>query len=280
MASPGGPLERSRRLGTPLKKLQRIIDSVQGVDGSIQLGSFYSKFPDLSSPDLSETIPVSTSKISCQSKSLNTQAEGSSLLNLLTTNSKSPSSSCSHSSSSSFCSFTEAKQPPVIVHALVGDGVASLKEPPGGVLKRAPINAEEHNYGQEETKPILKTHGHEISREPPLPKDSDQVLLGDGSGLRVKATFGEEKILFSVQQKWGFRDLEQQIVRRFNIDENTNVNLKYLDDDSEWVLLTCDADLEECIDLYRSSNILTIKLSVHQSRSPNLASSFGSSGPS
>lgn len=162
------------------------------------------------------------------------------------------------------------------VHAFVGDGDASLEEEPSGVLKRAHFDAEVHDYGQEKTKLLSKTHSLEASREPPLPKDSDQVLRDGGSGLRVKATFGEEKIRFSLKQDWGFRDLQQQIVRRFNIDENTKVNLKYLDDDSEWVLLTCDADLEECTDLHRSSNSHTIKLSIHQSCSPNLGSSFGS----
>lgn len=270
------PSRKIKKVGHSLKKLQRIIDSVQGVEGSIQLSSFYTKFPDLSSPNLTEATPVSTSKISCQLKPLNTQPDGSSLLSPLTTSSKSPSSSCSHSSSSSFCCFTEATQPPVTVHAFVGDGDAALEEEPSVVLKRAHFDAEVHNYGQEETKLLLKTHSRQAFREPPLPNDSNQVLRDGGSGLRVKATFGEEKIRFSFQQNWGFRDLQQQIVRRFNIDENTKVNLKYLDDDSEWVLLTCDADLEECTDLHRLSNSHTIKLSVHQSRSPNLGNSFGS----
>ncbi|PSS21813.1 hypothetical protein CEY00_Acc10865 [Actinidia chinensis var. chinensis] len=278
------PSRKLKKVGHSLKKLQLIIDSVQGVEGSFQLSSFYSNFPDLSSPNLPGTSPVSTSNINDQLKQFNTQPKGS-LLSPVTTTSKSPSSSCSHSSTSSFYCSTETKQPPATVHAL-GGGDSLLEEHPGGILKRAHSDAELHDAGQEETKLLVRSHSHKFFSElpssealPSLPKVGGQVFR-DGSGFRVKATFGEEKIRFSIQQNWGFGDLQQEIVKRFNIDENNKINLKYLDDDSEWVLLTCDADLEECMDIHRSSRSRTIKLSVYQAINPNFGSSFGSSGPS
>ncbi|KAM7482806.1 hypothetical protein LguiB_007389 [Lonicera macranthoides] len=98
---------------------------------------------------------------------------------------------------------------------------------------------------------------------PPLPKCSNRILL-NGDAFRVKATFGERKIRFTMLQNWSFKDLQGGVIRRFNIDKVSKIRLKYLDDDCEWILLTSDADLKECIDLHRCSSSHIIRLSVYQ----------------
>lgn len=40
---------------------------------------------------------------------------------------------------------------------------------------------------------------------------------------------------------------------RFNLDKISTVDIKYMEDDREWVLLTCNADLEEYMEIYKSS---------------------------
>lgn len=54
-------------------------------------------------------------------------------------------------------------------------------------------------------------------------------------------------------------------------------DIKYLDDDHEWVLIACDADLQECVDISRSSGSNVVRLLVHDIM-PNLGSSCESSG--
>lgn len=260
------------------------MDSVQGAEGSIQIESFYTNFPELSSPNVSGGGPSQLLKTNDHSKQSNPPAENG-LFSLGKAAPKSPTSSCSHSSGSTTCCSTGAKQQHNIMNAS-SSGNALMVEDPGGVLKRARSDAELHALLQEEPKSLArsqsqKTFGEHPTLEtlPPLPTTGGRNLRA-GGGFRIKATFGEYKIRFSLPPNWGFSDLQQEIAHRFNIDDVNKIDLKYLDDDCEWVLLTCDADLEECIDIHKSSQSNTIKIALHQASQPRLGSSFGSTGPS
>ncbi|KAK5842098.1 Protein NLP2 -like protein [Gossypium arboreum] len=276
------PSRKIKKVGHSLRKLQLVIDSVQGAKGAIQIGSFYSSFPELSSPNLSGNGPSSSLKISGHSKPSEPQLENC-MFSQGAAAPKSPSSSCSRSSGSSTCCSMGVKQHSTSISALCSsDGL--IVEDPGGALKRARSDAELHSLNQEEPKLLARSQSHKTLGElPPLetqpgPKTGGQNLR-TGGAFRVKATFGEVKIRFSLQPSWGFRDVQQEIAKRFKIEDVSRMCLKYLDDDNEWVLLTCDADLEECRDIYKSSQSHTIKISLHQASHPNLGSSFGSSAP-
>ncbi|XP_047170308.1 protein NLP2-like [Vigna umbellata] len=175
------PSRKIKKVGHSLKKLQLVIDSVQGAEGAIQIGSFYNSFPELSSA-------------TSQSKNNNSSNNNSSSL-------------YGHSPPSSSSPSTVPPQ-------------------------------QQHLYFS--TPNVSQT------------------------GLRVKATFGDEKIRFSLQPKWGFRDLEVEIGRRFNVKDLGNLVIKYLDDEGEWVVLACDGDLEECKDLHTTYESRTIRLALFQ----------------
>ncbi|OVA00610.1 Phox/Bem1p [Macleaya cordata] len=276
------PSRKIKKVGHSLRKLQVVIDSVQGAEGAFQIGSIYANFPELTSPNLSGTSPFSASKPNDQSNPSNTQPEGGGFSPQAAA-SKSPSSSCSQSSSSSLCCSSGKQQNPLI--GLAGNEDASMAETAGGTLKRARSDAELHSTGQEDPGFLARSQSQKCFSEhpslddslPPLPNSSR--FCRDRGALRMKVTYGEEKVRFSMQLNWVFKDLQQEIAKRFHIDDMSRIDLKYLDDDSEWVLLTCDADLEECMDIYKSSQTQTIKLSVHHASLPNLGSSFGSNAP-
>ena len=231
------PSRKIKKVGHSLKKLQVVMDSVQGAQGSLPLDSFYSSFPALSSPNMSSNGPSLKNKEQIQHLAEDKPAP------------RSPSSSCSGSSTNTA-------------------NTLQVAEEADAVLKKAHSEAELHKTFKEP--PLLEN----------LAGSSSNKSLRAGGGIKVKATFGEAIIRFTLPPSWGYRELEQEIARRFSIDDVSWFDLKYLDDDKEWVLLKCEGDLEECIDIHRSSQGQTIKISLHDAFQVKLGGSFGSTGAS
>ena len=269
------PSRKIRKVGHSLQKLQHVIDSVQSASGAFHISTFYPNFPELASPKLSGNSSLSTSRLNDQPKQTNIQPEGGNFLSQAAT-SNSPSSSCSQSSSGTQPSkFNISGNEDLIIRESSGDGE----------LKRVRSDAELIALSQEGPKLFPRSQNLRSLKEQfisdslqPISKNTSQIAQ-DLDAQRVKVTYGDEKIRFRMQNKWRFKDLLHEITRRFNIDDISGFDLKYLDDDSEWVLLTCDADLEECIDVCQSSQGNTIKLSLQVSHH-HLDRSSGSTGPS
>lgn len=96
------------------------------------------------------------------------------------------------------------------------------------------------------------------------------------NSVTIKATFREDIIRFRLSLSSGILELKEEVAKRLKLEMGT-FDIKYLDDDNEWVLITCDADLQECIDISRPSASNIIRLLV-QDIMPNLGSSCESSG--
>ncbi|KAK6277836.1 hypothetical protein POUND7_018159 [Theobroma cacao] len=274
------PSRKIKKVGHSLQKLQNVIDSVQGASGAFHISSFYSNFPELAPPKLSGTSTLSTTRLNDQPKQTSIQPEGDNFLPQAAT-SNSPSSSCSQSSSSSQCYSSGTHQPSKIS----GNEDLTIGESSGDCeLKRVRSDAELHAVSKEGPKLFPRSQSLRSLNEQlisdslqPISKNTSQIAQ-DLDAQRIKVTYGDEKIRLRMQNKWLFKDLLHEITRRFNIDDISRFDLKYLDDDSEWVLLTCDADLKECIDVCQSSQGNTIKLSLQVSHH-HLDRSSGSTGP-
>ena len=88
----------------------------------------------------------------------------------------------------------------------------------------------------------------------------------DDDSLRIKVSYGEEKIRFRMRDSRRLTDLLWEIGKRFGLEDMSRYDLKYLDEDNEWVLLTCDEDVEECVDVCRTTpSHTTIMLLLHVS---------------
>ncbi|EOA15435.1 hypothetical protein CARUB_v10004076mg [Capsella rubella] len=94
--------------------------------------------------------------------------------------------------------------------------------------------------------------------------------------ITIKASYKEDIIRFRISSGSGIMELKDEVAKRLKLDAGT-FDIKYLDDDNEWVLIACDADLQECLEIPRSSRTNIVRLLVHDVTT-NLGSSCESTG--
>lgn len=260
-----------------------VIDSVQGAEGVVKISPVYANFPktygsDFPSQNLSRSDMLYTLEQTGHPKSSTTQPKGVFSIGAPLENSQT--SSCSQISSSSL-SCSTAVQSQHHATQLFGGKDASKAESRSCMLKRACSEAELHALSKrKETRPPSRSHSHKSLCERPSLGSSSSLcesisLPQDCNSVRLKVAYGEEKVRFRLQPSWGFQDLMLEIASRFNIDDANAIDLKYLDDDSEWVMLKCDADLQDCKDSCKSSRMHLIKLIVDFVSQPDTRNSLG-----
>lgn len=265
------PSRKIKKVGHSLQKLQLVIDSVEGASGAFQIGSLYSNFQELASPNLSGSGPPFSAKMGDCLKTSNNQNEVG-MSNLQGAASKSPSSSCSQSSSSSQCFSSRSHQNPPHWNETGSEDQMGGDNPCDGELKRVKSEVEIHVSIMEGSNvPRRSQSCKSLCKHPPTECLMHSAKESNGMAetvevQRVKVSFGEEKIRFRVHNRWRYEELLNEIAKRFSISDISKFDLKYLDDESEWVLLTSDTDLQECFHVYKSSQVQTIKLSLQVSR--------------
>uniref|UniRef100_A0A2P2PIB6 Transcription factor n=1 Tax=Rhizophora mucronata TaxID=61149 RepID=A0A2P2PIB6_RHIMU len=95
-----------------------------------------------------------------------------------------------------------------------------------------------------------------------------------GSKITVKATYKEDTIRFKFEPSAGYLHLYEEVAKRFKMQTGT-FQLKYLDDEDEWVLLMSDFDLQECLEILDYNGTHSVKFLVR-----DVPLAMGSSGSS
>ncbi|KAI8566459.1 hypothetical protein RHMOL_Rhmol02G0042500 [Rhododendron molle] len=87
---------------------------------------------------------------------------------------------------------------------------------------------------------------------------SNQVLTNtDTTSVTVKARYGNETIIkFRLSKPWGMVKLEGQVKKRLA----GTFDIKYKDEDNEWILIACDEDLQDCISSSRPQGPTSIEV--------------------
>ncbi|GAB2220055.1 hypothetical protein Drorol1_Dr00007698 [Drosera rotundifolia] len=100
-----------------------------------------------------------------------------------------------------------------------------------------------------------------------------KMIDGDiGTKITVKATYKGDTIRFKFDPSAGCFHLYDEVGKRFKLQQST-FQLKYLDDEDEWVMLVSDADLHECLEIMEFAGMQSVKFLIR-----DLGSNMGSSG--
>ncbi|PIN03501.1 hypothetical protein CDL12_23973 [Handroanthus impetiginosus] len=102
-----------------------------------------------------------------------------------------------------------------------------------------------------------------------------ETSCGDsGSKIIVKATYKDDMIRFKFEPSDGCVQLYEEIAKRFRLQIGL-FQLKYLDDEEEWVMLVSDSDLQECLEVLDFLGTRNVRFLVR-----DVPSTVGSSGGS
>ncbi|KAI9082011.1 hypothetical protein K1719_036273 [Acacia pycnantha] len=100
------------------------------------------------------------------------------------------------------------------------------------------------------------------------------TLAVSGSKIIVKATYKDDTIRFKFDPSAGCFQLYEEVATRFKL-QNGSFQLKYLDDEEEWVMLVNDLDLQECVEILEDMGTSSVRFLVRDI--PCFLSSSGSS---
>ncbi|KAL0286490.1 UNVERIFIED_CONTAM: protein NLP9 [Sesamum angustifolium] len=104
------------------------------------------------------------------------------------------------------------------------------------------------------------------------PLKNDLSCGDSGTKITVKAVYRDDTIRFKFEPSSGCFELYEEVGKRFRL-ERGQFQLKYRDDDEEWVMLVNDLDLHECLEILDFLGTRTVKFLVR-----DVPSATGSSG--
>lgn len=71
--------------------------------------------------------------------------------------------------------------------------------------------------------------------------------LQDAKGATIKVSYKEDIIRFLLPYSAGMSDFIENVTTRLNVLKYKHFRIKCKDEDGDWILITCDKDLEDCL---------------------------------
>ena len=324
------PSRKINKVNRSLKKIQTVINSVHGVDSSLQYdpatgslvpaASLPEKRPvpstdTLSSPSIGKSAddksgpkseqgyssPDGWERGSCQLQLPDAQKADGVEFHMQTSNYGGYSNHASYGADVTHHFNFEGTQEPLYptggavgsLHpeepgcidpsVFVHPGMETTKEQIVGMnspsVQQADIDMFGDHEGREHTHPstsgMTDSSSGSASSHPTFKKNPAHPPKDKNSpALTVKATYNGDTVRFKFMPSLGWYHLLDEIAKRFKLSTGV-FQVKYKDDEDEWVIMANEADLQECVDVMELMGTRNVKLQVRDL--PCLISSSGSS---
>ncbi|GJN35707.1 hypothetical protein PR202_gb24509 [Eleusine coracana subsp. coracana] len=122
----------------------------------------------------------------------------------------------------------------------------------------------------------FRNHTISTVTQPTVVPTGNLMLVQNSEIITVKAHYKEDILRFRFRLSGSIITLKDEVAKRIHMDVGV-FDIKYLDDDNDWVNLTCDADLAECMEIFLLSGRNALRLLVTDI-AVNIGSSCGSTG--
>ncbi|CAL0332449.1 unnamed protein product [Lupinus luteus] len=288
------PSRKINKVNRSLKKIQTVLDSVQGVEGGLNFdpskGQFVAHKSNLLSKKstMKDSRPVTEvaglvppapcsdgGKSAFKFEIANVHVIGNQLVHSLYESKKDNASlvDCCEDSKSMSTEYDFSLRAEKSERNIVGmdtgmdgdDGVVELNHPSCSSLTNSSNNSSSMLHSSSSASLSFENKEHSKLKS---------TIANSESKIVVKATYREDIVRFKFHPSSGCSQLYEEIGTRFKLQDGL-FQLKYLDDEDEWVMLVNDSDLQECIDIMDDTGTRNVKFLVRDM--PCVLSSSGSS---
>lgn len=277
------PSRKINKVNRSLQKIQTVLDSVQGVEGSLKFDPISGGLVATTSVAKNSSDNLFPSKSSSlKDNNVDTENQAAKLFystspslypgysptvkfeEVSIFHSENGGQMKSDNSESHFFSISSSSI------ALAADNDEKMD---GGIDNQDDVNVERpdsHHTSSGMTDSSKSSDGSHSS----CSRSTKKISIEKGSKISMKATYKEDSIRFKFEPGEGCHRLYEEMAKRFNLQMGT-FQLKYMDDEDEWVMLVSDSDLQECIEVLDFVGTRCVKFLVRE-----IPFSMGSSGSS
>ncbi|XP_030528006.1 protein NLP8 [Rhodamnia argentea] len=281
------PSRKINKVNRSLKKIQTVLDSVQGVEGRLKFdpntggfvasGSMIEEFDarNNSFPDKKPAVQNQEASIQEEEKSIPFVCGNNSAIKLedeycVGAEHSGPSTSSLHllnicHGQAKKSSISQIEYRDDSKSTAIDDGIVEHNRPASSSLT-------DSSYGSGSIMHCSSSSSQSFE-EGKHPKERTSSHES-GSKVTVKATYKDDTIRFKFEPSTGCFQLYEEVSKRFKLQSGT-FQLKYLDDEDEWVMLVSDSDLQECLEIMEYVGTRSVKFLVR-----DVPAAMGSSGSS